>query len=289
MTEKTGQDKRDLANRTIKSAGGQHSSRSYRRRELEKHLDEFNWILTRCLASDEKINEEDKALVLLASLPATYDHIVTTLLFGKDTLKLDEVIASLLMNESRRSQGTPSSSHSEVLVIESRGRSRSCHQKPEEKSRSKSRSRYQNLECHHCSKKGHIKKHCFKWKRENTEKEKGDKGRGGNALRLKESQVEISVDMSRRGGKLDRSRIRNISRCGQRRYYSVTNNGTKLLSRMHHVPDIRLNVISPADWMMRGYRNTLCEGEWKLTEGPLSQQREVLRSQSDGVRAMAEI
>ncbi|GMH29834.1 hypothetical protein Nepgr_031677 [Nepenthes gracilis] len=88
---------------------------------FEKHLDDFNRIVTQMSTLDDVIKEEDKALVLLASLPASYNHIVTTLLFGKDTLKLDEVIASLLMNESRRSQGTSTSSHSEVLVIESKG------------------------------------------------------------------------------------------------------------------------------------------------------------------------
>ena len=49
-----------------------------------------------------KIEEEDKALLLLASLHVSYYHIVTTLLFGKDTLRYNEVIVALLLNESRR-------------------------------------------------------------------------------------------------------------------------------------------------------------------------------------------
>ncbi|GMH15727.1 hypothetical protein Nepgr_017568 [Nepenthes gracilis] len=73
-------------------------------------------------ALDEEIKEENKTLVLLASLLVSNDHIMTTLLFGKDTLKLDEVIVSLLMNKAMRSQGTSTSSHSMVLLIESRGR-----------------------------------------------------------------------------------------------------------------------------------------------------------------------
>ena len=47
-----------------------------------------------------------------------------------------------------------------------------------DRSKSKS-SRFTNVECYHCGKKGHIKKHCRKLKRENKndkgkEKEKGD-------------------------------------------------------------------------------------------------------------------
>ncbi|VFQ70645.1 unnamed protein product [Cuscuta campestris] len=66
------------------------------------HLDEFNKITTELESIDVKIEEEDKALLLLASLPSSFDNIVTTLLFGKETLKFDEVVAALLMNETRR-------------------------------------------------------------------------------------------------------------------------------------------------------------------------------------------
>ncbi|GMG99699.1 hypothetical protein Nepgr_001539 [Nepenthes gracilis] len=62
---------------------------------FKKHLDEFNRLVTHMSALDEK-------LMLLASLPASFDHIITTLLFGKDTLKLGKIITSLLLNESRR-------------------------------------------------------------------------------------------------------------------------------------------------------------------------------------------
>ncbi|VFQ95551.1 unnamed protein product [Cuscuta campestris] len=54
------------------------------------HLDEFNKITTELESIDVKIEEEDKALLLLASLPSSFDNIVTTLLFGKETLKFDE-------------------------------------------------------------------------------------------------------------------------------------------------------------------------------------------------------
>ena len=51
---------------------------------------------------DVKIKEVDKALFLLASLPVSYDCITTTLLLRKDTLKHEEVIVALLLNESRQ-------------------------------------------------------------------------------------------------------------------------------------------------------------------------------------------
>ena len=40
---------------------------------------------------DVILEEEDRALVLLASLPGSFDHFVTTLLFGKTMLKFNEL------------------------------------------------------------------------------------------------------------------------------------------------------------------------------------------------------
>ncbi|VFQ74792.1 unnamed protein product [Cuscuta campestris] len=81
------------------------------------HLDKFNKITTELDSIDVKIEEEDKALLLLASLPSSFDNIVTTLLFGKETLKFDEVVAALLMNETRRG-GNGVSNDSQALVAE---------------------------------------------------------------------------------------------------------------------------------------------------------------------------
>ena len=38
-----------------------------------------------------KFEEEDMALILLNSLPESYDNLVTTLVWGKETLELEEI------------------------------------------------------------------------------------------------------------------------------------------------------------------------------------------------------
>ncbi|KAE8684083.1 hypothetical protein F3Y22_tig00111151pilonHSYRG00011 [Hibiscus syriacus] len=90
--------------------------------------------------------------------------VMNQLLGGIITLNLAK---SGGLNEEvrRRSQG--STSQFEVLVTENRGRNKDKDEKGRDKIQSKSRSRYKNIECHHCGKKGHIKKYCFKWKKEN--------------------------------------------------------------------------------------------------------------------------
>ena len=66
-----------------------------------EHSKFFNKVISEFLAVDVKIDEEDKALILLSSLPQSYDHIITTMLYAKETLIL-EVTSTLLSNEIRK-------------------------------------------------------------------------------------------------------------------------------------------------------------------------------------------
>ena len=47
------------------------------------------------------MDEEDQTIIFLSSLPKSYNHLVTTILYGKDTLKMEEVKTTLLANEAR--------------------------------------------------------------------------------------------------------------------------------------------------------------------------------------------
>ena len=95
--------------------------------DFNQHLDEFNKIMTELDSLEVKIEEEDKTSLLLASLPSSFDNIVTTLLFGKKSLRLDEVVTALLINETRRGSNGFSPDGQEAMVTEesNRGRGRS--------------------------------------------------------------------------------------------------------------------------------------------------------------------
>jgi hypothetical protein len=69
---------------------------------LLEHLNKFNKWNTQLFNFGVKIGEEDKAILIFASLPPLYDHLVTTLLYIKETLVFEEVIGSLLLHEMRR-------------------------------------------------------------------------------------------------------------------------------------------------------------------------------------------
>ena len=63
---------------------------------VQEHLSHFQKILTNLLSVGEKVEEKARALVLLASLPLSYEFLVTALLMGKSTIKIDEVTMMIL-------------------------------------------------------------------------------------------------------------------------------------------------------------------------------------------------
>ena len=67
-----------------------------------QHLSKFNGLVSQLLPFQITFGDEDKAMLLLAS--QSYKNLVTTtLLYGKDTLKFEQVSGSLLSyNETSR-------------------------------------------------------------------------------------------------------------------------------------------------------------------------------------------
>ncbi|KAI8571313.1 hypothetical protein RHMOL_Rhmol01G0109800 [Rhododendron molle] len=88
------------------------------------HSDEFNRLLTELGVIGAKIEEEDKGILLLVSLPPSHEHLRTTLMYGKDTLGLDEVVAALLSHESMRRNESEKISEERVMVASFDGQAR---------------------------------------------------------------------------------------------------------------------------------------------------------------------
>nr|KYP53542.1 Retrovirus-related Pol polyprotein from transposon TNT 1-94 [Cajanus cajan] len=66
---------------------------------LHDHINHFNQLVCQLLNVNEKIYNEEQAMLLLASLPMSYKSLVQTLLVGKTSLKLDQVTSALRENE----------------------------------------------------------------------------------------------------------------------------------------------------------------------------------------------
>ena len=100
------------------------------------HLNLFNKVISKLLAVDVKIDEVDKALILLSLLSESYDHIVATILYGTKTLILEEVTSTLLSNEIRKRLNQEKQIGSSLVVTRRKGRgegkkgpglSKACH------------------------------------------------------------------------------------------------------------------------------------------------------------------
>jgi len=115
-------------------------------------------LLTDLVNVDVKIDEEDKALILLNSLPnEEYETFTLTLINGRQTLNYNEVLAALVNYEVRRQDRLSShgSTSTEALAVRGRGSNRKGKG---DRGRSKFRSSFKDLkknQCAFCKELGH--------------------------------------------------------------------------------------------------------------------------------------
>jgi len=85
---------------------------------LKDHLDELNSILMELRDIDVKIKDEDAAMILLVSLPPSYDSFVNFLSVGKECVTMEEVKSSLYSRELRsKAFGNSEESNGSDLVV----------------------------------------------------------------------------------------------------------------------------------------------------------------------------
>jgi len=70
------------------------------------------------LNADDKLSDEEQALLLLASLPRSFKALVQTLLVGRSTLNLDEVTTALRENERMMRTNNVDDKHNAIAVME---------------------------------------------------------------------------------------------------------------------------------------------------------------------------
>ena len=70
--------------------------------DLVEHVNVFNQVVTDLARLDVTVDDEDKAIILLCSLSPSYEHLVTTLTYGKETIKIEKITATLLAQDLKR-------------------------------------------------------------------------------------------------------------------------------------------------------------------------------------------
>src|SRR5437588_8144274 len=69
---------------------------------VKGHLDAFNSIIMDLGNVDIKVDSEDQFLILLCSLLRSYDAFVDTLLYGKDSISLEDVSSAIKSRELKK-------------------------------------------------------------------------------------------------------------------------------------------------------------------------------------------
>ena len=118
---------------------------------IDEHINNFTKFLTDLVNVDMKIEEEDKTLILLNSLPEEeYEAFILTLINGKQTLNYSDVSDDLVNYEVRRKDKQSSSNgiSAEALMVRGRGSNRKGNGEHE---RSDSRSGFRHLKKNQCA------------------------------------------------------------------------------------------------------------------------------------------
>lgn len=124
-------------------------------------MNAFNTVISHLLSVDIKITQEEKCINLLCSLPNSWDSLVMAIGSNATTLTLEDVVASLLLEEMRRKNMERLTK--DALMVRGRPIDRGKGKFSDRRSKSKGRSKslIQSIRsCRKCGKVGHDKKDC---------------------------------------------------------------------------------------------------------------------------------
>jgi hypothetical protein len=126
--------------------------------KIADHLNTFNTLLVQLTSMGVKFEFEDKAITLLCSLPASWDHFVTSISFSStESIEFDDIVGVLLYEETKKKSNLETST-SEVMMVRDKPKERGHSQR--DFSRSKSKGKKSKLKCWFCGKYGHLEKDC---------------------------------------------------------------------------------------------------------------------------------
>ncbi|KAH9698769.1 hypothetical protein KPL71_024127 [Citrus sinensis] len=145
------------------------------------HINTLKTLFSQLTTLGHNIEENERAELLLQSLPDSYDQLIINLPNNNpaDNLVFDDVAASVLNEESRRKNKENRQASSQQAEALSVTRGRSTERGPsgsQNHGRSKSRSK-KNVKCYNCGKKGHVKKKCWS----NQKRREGKEPESSNA------------------------------------------------------------------------------------------------------------
>ena len=111
---------------------------------MSNHIKAMTEIFNELAVIGAAMEDEDKVVTLLASLPEAYNKLVTALEASTEVLQMEVVVEHLLYEEKKLGEREKSSIPSSTVMVAS------DHIKGNKKF----------IKCHHCGKLGHIRRFC---------------------------------------------------------------------------------------------------------------------------------
>ncbi|GKC36843.1 zinc finger, CCHC-type containing protein [Tanacetum coccineum] len=265
--------------------------------KLGDHIDEFNKLILDLANIDIEIEDEDQALMLLTSLPSSYENFVETLLYGRESLTMKDVLATLNSRElKKRTEGTKEEAGDGLYVRGRSNHSGKAHYGGS--SRFNSRGGTSKLKCFICHSEGHLKRDCprkkssgfvKKGKRNQDSDSSDDEGNAyfGEALVVVENDemTELVIDS---GGSYHMTHMRDFLydfkgfdggsvRLGDNRTCTIKETGkvkiqlhngsSFILEDVKYVPGLRRSLISLGTLKKEGYTVKMQMGRIKVIKG----------------------
>ncbi|KAI4323897.1 hypothetical protein L6164_023471 [Bauhinia variegata] len=100
---------------------------------MKDHGDNFNRIIIDLQGLGVKVEKEDQAIILLCSLPNSYENVVDTMLYGRDTISVNDVKDALQSKELKRRVLGLYEGEAESGLVVNRGRSKEWDERKEKK------------------------------------------------------------------------------------------------------------------------------------------------------------
>jgi hypothetical protein len=145
--------------------------------DLAENINIFNQRITYLGHLDVKIDDEDKAIILLCSLPPSYEQRIMTLTFGKGSIKIEDITIVLLAQEQRRKNNAVEEPQAIGLLV----KGESVKKKVEVKSKK------EKVQCFERKEWGHMRKECptnLKGSSANMVTSKSDSDSDGDVLSI---------------------------------------------------------------------------------------------------------
>ena len=265
------------------------------------HVNQINVLLTQLSSVEINFDDELRALILLSSLPESWEQVATSVSssIGHGKLKWDDIRDLIISEEIRRKCKTQSSSS--ALNLESRGRSQNRGKfRSNSKSRGKSKGK-KNVICWNCDKPCHFRSECRAPKKQSKGKESESsanysEGSDDALVCCVVSSVDswvldsgASFHSTHKKENLKNYRDTEISKvyladgkalevCGRGEAHIQTKQGLWILKNVRFVPKLSKQLISVSQLDDEGIQASFGSGSWKITKGV----RIVARGQKNG-------